>query len=409
MHSATRPGLLAALLPLALALVSPAQAATSYTIKLGDTLWGIARKQGVSLSRLIAANPQIPDPDLIVIGQRIVVPIDEPSGETPFEPRPTQPQSTANTPTTQKPVARKPVARKPVAKKPVARKPVAQKPVAQKPRSGQSVAKKPTPTRRTTTVAADPARQVLVRRPEPVTPVEQPETPRRPAFLSLRLPQQFLTGNRQGAANRGPGCTSPRKSLAALLPDTNLGLVVAEQPTFFWYMPTVEAEGATEVEFVLSAVDERGLDVDPPVYTTRFPARTVSGVASLTVPPDRPPLATGRDYRWSLSIICNPDDRSQDEEVSGWVRRIEPDAQLAERFKEAKPADYPALYAEAGLWFDALKYLAALRRRADDPALAEDWAGLLKAVGLPQVADKPLTCVGPSTEAGVHCPQTAAR
>jgi LysM repeat protein len=46
-----------------------------YVVKAHDTLTSIARAQGVTLERLIAANPQITNPDLIFPGQRLVVPI----------------------------------------------------------------------------------------------------------------------------------------------------------------------------------------------------------------------------------------------------------------------------------------------------------------------------------------------
>jgi len=45
-----------------------------YTVVRGDTLWGIARRYGVSLSRLIAANPQIKNPNYIVVGERVRLP-----------------------------------------------------------------------------------------------------------------------------------------------------------------------------------------------------------------------------------------------------------------------------------------------------------------------------------------------
>ena len=52
---------------------TPARAGT-HTVQRGDTLWNIARAQGVSLQALIAANPQITDRNLIHPGQKIHIP-----------------------------------------------------------------------------------------------------------------------------------------------------------------------------------------------------------------------------------------------------------------------------------------------------------------------------------------------
>ncbi|HNR90872.1 MAG TPA: LysM peptidoglycan-binding domain-containing protein [Dokdonella sp.] len=53
---------------------APAPAAGDYTVHRGDTLSGIAQRHGVSLSSLIAANPQIANPNLIYPGQHIHLP-----------------------------------------------------------------------------------------------------------------------------------------------------------------------------------------------------------------------------------------------------------------------------------------------------------------------------------------------
>ena len=50
-------------------------ASGSHTVKRGDTLWAIARANGVPLNELIAANPQIKNPNLIYPGQKVNIPV----------------------------------------------------------------------------------------------------------------------------------------------------------------------------------------------------------------------------------------------------------------------------------------------------------------------------------------------
>ncbi len=45
-----------------------------YTVVQGDTLWGIARRYGVNLAELKAANPGIKNPNLICPGEQVVIP-----------------------------------------------------------------------------------------------------------------------------------------------------------------------------------------------------------------------------------------------------------------------------------------------------------------------------------------------
>ncbi len=51
---------------------------TTYMVVRGDTMWGIAVKFEIGLSELIKANPQIKNPALIYVGQKINIPEADP-------------------------------------------------------------------------------------------------------------------------------------------------------------------------------------------------------------------------------------------------------------------------------------------------------------------------------------------
>ncbi len=53
---------------------SSSTSTSTYTVVTGDTLWGIAAKQGISLSDLMTANPQITNSSLIFPGQKLTLP-----------------------------------------------------------------------------------------------------------------------------------------------------------------------------------------------------------------------------------------------------------------------------------------------------------------------------------------------
>jgi len=54
--------------------ISAAPEAAVYIVKKGDTLWGIAKRCDVALAALIAANPQIKNPNLIYPGDKVKIP-----------------------------------------------------------------------------------------------------------------------------------------------------------------------------------------------------------------------------------------------------------------------------------------------------------------------------------------------
>jgi uncharacterized YkwD family protein/spore coat assembly protein SafA len=56
---------------------------TTYTVMPGDTMWSIASKHGVGINELLAANPQITNPSLILPGQTVNIPKTPTTPSTP--------------------------------------------------------------------------------------------------------------------------------------------------------------------------------------------------------------------------------------------------------------------------------------------------------------------------------------
>ncbi len=78
---------------LLLVLTMTVASALTYQVAWGDTLTGIARRFGTSVSTILQANPQISNPNLIYVGQQLEIP----TGNS--TPAPTQPPTNTPTPT----------------------------------------------------------------------------------------------------------------------------------------------------------------------------------------------------------------------------------------------------------------------------------------------------------------------
>lgn len=189
--------------------------------------------------------------------------------------------------------------------------------------------------------------------------------------LRLRLPDIGAPGNRESGSSRSTTCIAADETLVALMPQSNYGLTQSAYPTFYFYLPPTTAE---QVKFVLlnEATNEF-------VYEGRFSVQGSGGIASVSLPDNgiQQPLAVDEAYVWYVSVICDPTDPSADVVTEGQIARVAAQVDTT----DAEMADLPALYAEAGLWFDALAASAALKQD-DSPT---DWNALLDAVELSEL------------------------
>lgn len=199
-----------------------------------------------------------------------------------------------------------------------------------------------------------------------------------------------LLGDRERTTRRvGNKCVKGNTDITALVPNNKIGRTVSEYPVFFFYLPETDAQQA---EFVLQ--DEN----DNLIYQTTLKINNAPGVTSVSMPDNKnvSALQVGQHYRWSISLICDTQDRSTDIFAAGIVRRVELSADIRSQLEKADPRQKAVIYAQNGIWQDALSTLAAARRaNPNDAELAADWKILLDSVKLDKIAPEPIVQIQP--------------
>jgi Domain of Unknown Function (DUF928) len=219
-------------------------------------------------------------------------------------------------------------------------------------------------------------------------------------------PNRGIAGNRVGGASRvssrDPIDESPNSNrrLTALVPEYKnateagklnpeltkvWGLTANEHPTLWFYIPYAQ-NSISRIDFILSDGDN---PTNRTVYQNAIQSPTQPGIVNFSLPQTSTPLAIDKLYQWELKLTMK---RQLDQEISvkGWIQRAGLNSNLSDLIKQATPDRQAALYAENGLWYDALSTVAALRRdRPQDLAIIQDWKNILRSVDLGKLANKP--------------------
>ncbi|MGL5942941.1 MAG: DUF928 domain-containing protein [Waterburya sp.] len=190
-----------------------------------------------------------------------------------------------------------------------------------------------------------------------------------------------------GGASRSHGqCINQAENsalpFAALIPTSALGLTVASHPTLLAYLPETNAS-----KVLFSWQDENNQEH----YQTILPIENKTGIISLTLPEDAPPLEVGKNYQWALAVMCDGRLQPDSPMIQGQIKRVEITSSLSDRLKNANPLETAALYAEAGIWYETVATLAQLTaNQPNNSDIKSNWQNLLTSVGLEKVATTPL-------------------
>ena len=97
-----------------------------------------------------------------------------------------------------------------------------------------------------------------------------------------------------------------------------------------------------------------------------------------------------KKYHWflKLKIKCSPQQAAESKSVDGWIERVNLNSQLAKRIEQATPLQKAALYAENGIWHNALTTLGEARlSQPNDASLLTNWSSLLESEKLDSFAN----------------------
>jgi hypothetical protein len=217
-------------------------------------------------------------------------------------------------------------------------------------------------------------------------------------FKMPKLPPKSPPGNRSGNASRGceppnvvlvPEIQGPISEGSATTITQVWGNTASERPTF-WVATGGASQTNSSVEFVLQTED--GSDL----YRTTLPTTDTATVLPIALP-STVSLVVETRYHWFITsratMMCPTPaglrQKKSNAYSEGWVERVAINPMLASKLKGASSMEQAALYADAGLWFEAITVLGELRSR--EPKTAQsDWEALLESVGLQEQGQIPI-------------------
>lgn len=144
------------------------------------------------------------------------------------------------------------------------------------------------------------------------------------------------------------GCNKPslrRAKVQLLAPEDHVGLTTFGHPVFFGRVTTTSP---VKVSFVLA---EPG--VVEPIAEMEQTVQS-SGIIKFSLPSQQTGIKQGKPYLWTVSLICNSKRPSQNAYAYAWIERVPTPASLTSQLKASQISDRSAIYAQSGIWYDAL-------------------------------------------------------
>ncbi|NEO25986.1 MAG: DUF928 domain-containing protein [Kamptonema sp. SIO4C4] len=202
---------------------------------------------------------------------------------------------------------------------------------------------------------------------------------------------------------RSPPCLTETAQLTLLIPqrqETETGMTDAEldvppygitteaQPTLLLYVPPTDA---TYGELTIKDSTQWGTPETESLLYLEFSPPPEGGIIQIPLSEVmNDDLEVGEWYEWSVIVPC---DQFSENLVSrtGLIKRVQLSEPVIEQIMRTPPSLQPKLYAEKGIWYEAVCELAhLLQDQPDDAALQNRWLELLNSAGLQALSEVPV-------------------
>jgi len=208
---------------------------------------------------------------------------------------------------------------------------------------------------------------------------KDPEPTKTATSLSYKPPMRGAPATRIGGGSRSAGLALRLNVLApGETGDTTQG-----KPTIYWFVSQ-----AVEVPMELTITNNESLQAAvKPLLEISLKPPIKKGIHALRLADHGIVLRPDIEYQWFVAVVRNPAQRSNDVIAGGTIKRVPESDALQAQLKQSAQAERAAVYAEAGIWYDAIDQLSTqIGADGGNRALREQRAALLEQVGLREAA-----------------------
>jgi len=202
----------------------------------------------------------------------------------------------------------------------------------------------------------------------------------------LNIPDVGAPGRRVTGGTRLSDDKQP--TLGVLSPvnlgSDGVGSTSQSQPTLYWAFlnaPKSMQQDENLVATFTCVTAEKKL-----LLQTNVAVNSESGLQAINLADHNVSLQDGMVYEWTIKVVAK--DSKQSLIRSGRIKKVALPTQVAHNLADTAPANLPALYVKAGLWYDAVDKL--VRLIAINPvnrSLRDYQLALLQQAGLPEFAN----------------------